>query len=179
MTLGNKIYKQRKKIGLSQEELADKVGVTRQAVSKWETDSMQPTFDNVKLLSTVLEVNIGYFVNSQTANNEGVKEIAISVNPEIVDNKDVLKKKQVGYIIGISLSSFLFVIVTLITIIIGMIVFTTNTGDYEVIISSNLNKTYFYVCLIIAIIMFVSDAVFVILLLRNKLKCNVKLTKCK
>ena len=119
MTLGNKIYKQRKKIGLSQEELADKVGVTRQAVSKWETDSMQPTFDNVKLLSTVLEVNIGYFVNSQTANNEGVKEIAISVNPEIVDNKDVLKKKQVGYIIGISLSSFLFVIVSAESLISG------------------------------------------------------------
>ena len=39
MTLGEKIYKLRTKRSMTQEQLAEKIGVSRQSVSKWETDS--------------------------------------------------------------------------------------------------------------------------------------------
>ena len=42
MNLGEKIVSLRKKNNLSQEELAEKVGVTRQTISKWETDESIP-----------------------------------------------------------------------------------------------------------------------------------------
>ena len=45
MDLGNKLLTLRKQKGLSQEEVADNLGVSRQTVSKWETDQSTPDFD--------------------------------------------------------------------------------------------------------------------------------------
>ena len=42
MTLGNNFYTARKKQGLSQEEVAEKFGVSRQTISKWELDETLP-----------------------------------------------------------------------------------------------------------------------------------------
>ena len=50
MTIGEKLCKLRKQKGLSQEAVADAVGVSRQAVSKWERDESLPDLDNVKIL---------------------------------------------------------------------------------------------------------------------------------
>lgn len=47
MTTGQKIFECRKKAGLTQEELAEKLGVTRQAVSKWESDAAFPETEKV------------------------------------------------------------------------------------------------------------------------------------
>ncbi len=48
----------REKAGLSQEELAQRVFVTRQAVSRWETGQTQPNTDTLKLLSKLFDVSI-------------------------------------------------------------------------------------------------------------------------
>ena len=45
MSLGNKILELRKKKGLSQEQLGEKVDVTRQTISNWENDNIQPSID--------------------------------------------------------------------------------------------------------------------------------------
>jgi len=42
MSLGNHLFHARKKKGLSQEEVAEKLGISRQTVSKWETDETLP-----------------------------------------------------------------------------------------------------------------------------------------
>ena len=42
MSLGNRLFHARKKQGLSQEDVAGKLGVSRQTVSKWETDETLP-----------------------------------------------------------------------------------------------------------------------------------------
>lgn len=47
MTLGQRLYDLRKAKGLSQENVAEKLGVTRQTVSKWETDQTTPDFDKI------------------------------------------------------------------------------------------------------------------------------------
>ena len=49
-TLGKKICRHRKAKGYSQEELAELVGVSRQAISKWEADMTRPSFDNLQAL---------------------------------------------------------------------------------------------------------------------------------
>ena len=45
MTIGQKIYNLRKLADLSQESLAEKLGVSRQTISKWERDECQPELD--------------------------------------------------------------------------------------------------------------------------------------
>lgn len=54
----------RKKYGLSQEELAQKVFVTRQAVSRWETGETLPNIETLKKLSQVLDVSINTLLGS-------------------------------------------------------------------------------------------------------------------
>lgn len=57
MTLGGRIARLRKERGLSQEALAELVGVSRQAVSKWELDEAQPDAAKIVLLAQALEVS--------------------------------------------------------------------------------------------------------------------------
>lgn len=62
MTLAEKIYQARKKAGLSQEALADALGVTRQAVSKWETGKSVPDTENIRRMALILAVSADYFL---------------------------------------------------------------------------------------------------------------------
>ena len=57
MSLGEKLLKLRKKKGLSQEEVADKLYVTRQTISKWETDQSMPDFDKVVPICQLYEIS--------------------------------------------------------------------------------------------------------------------------
>ncbi len=58
MTLGDKIYQLRTQAGLSQEELAEKTGVSRQSVSKWETDASIPELDKLIQLAKIFEITL-------------------------------------------------------------------------------------------------------------------------
>ena len=54
MSLGNNFYNARKKSGLSQEEVAGKLGISRQTVSKWEKDILANVWKNRKNNSIIL-----------------------------------------------------------------------------------------------------------------------------
>ncbi len=56
--IGQGISNRRKQLGLSQEELAKQIGVTRQAVSRWESGSALPSVDNMIELSRALEISV-------------------------------------------------------------------------------------------------------------------------
>lgn len=58
MEIGNKIMELRKKMGLSQEELAEKIGVARQTISKWELGETSPDLKQAKELSKVFKVSL-------------------------------------------------------------------------------------------------------------------------
>lgn len=64
MTLGEKLKEARKQVGLSQEQLSEKLGVSRSAVAKWETDGGIPDVDNLKVISKLLNVSIDYLLDS-------------------------------------------------------------------------------------------------------------------
>lgn len=59
MTLGQRIQALRKGMGLSQEELGEKMGVSRQAISKWEGDQTIPELDKLIALSRLFGLTVG------------------------------------------------------------------------------------------------------------------------
>ena len=64
MTLGEKLKSARKSAGLTQEQLADKLMVSRQAITKWESDKGMPDIENLKRLSKLLGVSLDYLLDN-------------------------------------------------------------------------------------------------------------------
>lgn len=64
--LGEKIFDLRKKRGLSQEQLGEKINVTRQTISNWELGETSPNPEQLKLLSKVLNVSIDELLDNDT-----------------------------------------------------------------------------------------------------------------
>ena len=67
---GKKIKEKRQALGLSQEDLAQKLNLTRQAISKWEMDKAQPTMTNLRQLARVFDVDMAYFIGHGEEENK-------------------------------------------------------------------------------------------------------------
>lgn len=63
MSFAKKMIELRKQQNLSQQDLADRLGVSRQAISRWETGAVQPLADSVKSLAQVFQVSTDYLLN--------------------------------------------------------------------------------------------------------------------
>lgn len=71
MTLGEKIYKLRTKRGMSQEALGEALGVSRQSVSKWETDQSVPELDKIVAISEIFAVSTDNLLKETAEKWEG------------------------------------------------------------------------------------------------------------
>lgn len=69
--LSEKIYTLRRKNGLSQEQLAEKIGVSRQAISKWEGGLSTPELDKLKALSECFQISLDELTEKQAAKPSG------------------------------------------------------------------------------------------------------------
>ena len=63
MSLGNSLFNARKKSGLSQEEVAEKLGVSRQTISKWELDETLPDIRQAKKLSSLYHLSLDKLID--------------------------------------------------------------------------------------------------------------------
>ena len=82
MNMSDRIQYLRKTKGISQEELADKVGVSRQAVSKWESEQSTPDLEKVIIMSDFFEVTTDYIlkgIEPVTDKEQKSKEIASKI----------------------------------------------------------------------------------------------------
>lgn len=75
MTLGEKIRAARRKCGLSQEQLAEKMSVSRSAIAKWETDKGLPDVGNLKVLARLLNVSVDQLLDeTETTERSVIRE---------------------------------------------------------------------------------------------------------
>lgn len=84
LTMGQRIAECRKQLGLSQEALGEKMGVSRQAISKWEADGAVPEIDKLITLSKLFGVSVGWLL--------GVEEMAAPTEPQAEISEELLHK---------------------------------------------------------------------------------------
>ena len=88
MNLGNSLFHARKKCGLSQEDVAEKLGVSRQTVSKWETDETVPDIRQAKKLSVLYHTSLDDLIDFDI----DVKEIQ-----DIIDRTSEETEKKINW----------------------------------------------------------------------------------
>lgn len=81
MNIADRIQSLRKIKGLSQEQLADAIGVSRQAVSKWESEQSTPDLEKIVLLSEYFDVTTDYLL-------KGIEPVEDEVHKTIGDVLD-------------------------------------------------------------------------------------------
>ena len=109
MEIGKKIMDLRKKNGLSQEELAEKVGVARQTISKWELGETSPDLKQSKELSKIFNVSLDELVNNDIKN--------------VLVEKTSNTEKLAGLILKLLKFMIIFIIVVPILLIVLRIIF--------------------------------------------------------
>lgn len=90
MSLGNHLFHARKKKGLSQEEVAEKLGISRQTVSKWETDETLPDICQSKRLAVLYGLSLDELVEFDI-DIKVIQEAIDRTNEEVSDKIDWTK----------------------------------------------------------------------------------------
>ena len=98
--IANRLVELRKKSGLSQEQLADKLGLSRQAVSKWERAEASPDTDNLICLAKLYNVSLDDLLSS----DESIDDIAKETKEREEENKehDFTVKDDKGNVVHVS-----------------------------------------------------------------------------
>lgn len=80
--LGNSLYNARKKSSLSQENVAEKLGVTRQTVSKWETNETLPDIRQAKQLAVLYHITLDQLIDFDV-DEHNIQQMIDSVSEEV------------------------------------------------------------------------------------------------
>ena len=80
MTFGEKLQEARKRAGYSQEQLSEKLSVSRSAVAKWESGGGLPDIENLKAISQLLDVSIDYLLDDDGRLDFSVLREPISID---------------------------------------------------------------------------------------------------
>ena len=83
MNVADRIQNLRKIKGISQEQLAEAIGVSRQAVSKWESEQSTPDLDKIVLMSDFFDVTTDYLLKGIEPANE-IEHMTVG---DVLDNK--------------------------------------------------------------------------------------------
>jgi transcriptional regulator with XRE-family HTH domain len=85
MTLGERIKEQRKKQGFSQEKIAELIGVSRQAVTKWEGNQSIPCMENLITLAEIFEISLNELSNGVSGNAKLNSHDKLKKTPLLMD----------------------------------------------------------------------------------------------
>lgn len=133
MSFAENLINLRKQKGWSQDDLADNLNLSRQAISKWENDTSKPDIDNIKKISKVFSVTIDDLLN-----NDVVKDKAVTLNVKKEEKKsraiNILKCMIIAVII-LYIINVIFKFASLLIIVNGIQKYA-NLSNYHYVITT-------------------------------------------
>ena len=132
MTLSAKLQNLRRAARLSQEQLAEQLGVTRQAVSKWETGEGKPDIDNLLPLARLLHTTVDYLLDDG-ANQPRAEEPQPQTPPQQSVGRELWEQlktfgRRWGWLGGYAIAAI--GAVRLVTIVATIVIFVRSSGRY-------------------------------------------------
>ena len=132
MNFGNRLLKLRKQKSISQETLAEKIGITRQTVSNWEMNITTPNVIDLKKIADALQIDYTELLNDINSENDKDKEKNISKD----ESNDIKKIIKIFKIIG-----FIFMLGIIISLV-ALIAFKIKYDKTNIIGSDSVRCTY-------------------------------------
>lgn len=166
MTLGEKIIYLRKEKGLTQEKLAQELGITRQVIHKWETDKTLPPVKRIIEMCDIFGVDRSYFSEELTipASTPDTVETPIPPKETIVY---ITQEKKKDYRKGIIAFSILLAFFIFVTVCVGMMSIPTISGD-SMGTTLYVDKGVFYISMFITLIFLGLDITSIVLHVKDK-----------
>lgn len=113
MDFNNRLYQLRKQKGLSQEELANRLNVSRQTVSKWEVGDSTPDMEKLIAISDLFDVSLDKLVmgkeDEPQAPTTTKSELVTVLNEKVLTSKNKKKAKTILKIVGIIFGAILLI----------------------------------------------------------------------
>ena len=124
MTLGKRIMQQRKRIGLTQEQLAEKLGVTAQAVSKWENDQSCPDISILPKLADIFGITTDALLGREP--EEPVH------NAEVVEDDSILHVQKNDWDLKVNYSRKGALALSFLVLAVGIQLLIAKVTDYDI-----------------------------------------------
>ena len=133
MSFGENLINLRKQKGWSQDDLADNLNLSRQAISKWENETSKPDIDNIEKISKLFSVTIDDLLN-----NDVVKDKAVTLNVKKQEKKEktiTIVKCMIIAVIILYIINVIFKFASLLIIVNGIQKYA-NLSNYHYIITT-------------------------------------------
>ena len=144
MNFASNLQKLRKDVNMSQETLAEKLDVTRQSVSKWESGASYPEMDKLISICNIFNVDMDTLVNGDVDIDSPDKESSINTK-DILDKFNTLMKKIVCLFESMSFKEIIEFLVTVFLLILIILIGTIPKDIIENLIGTNLLEGITYV----------------------------------
>ena len=122
MSFGENIVYLRKKMQITQEELAEKMYVSRQTISRWETDQVLPDIDTIVKLCDMFNCDMDTLVRGDVSKSNSEKKTELNQNENALEiNNEKISKMKKAHKIKDAIISSLFTLITFAYVLIGLI----------------------------------------------------------
>lgn len=157
--IGNKIYELRKQRGLSQEELAYKLGVARQTISKWELGDATPDFKNLMAICEYFGIELEYILSNDENDNSAITKVDSQQETEVLPKQKLTNKKRIFLIILLSCSAFISFVLLCSIVILSVNVYlkqvNKNVENVTIIIAGMTAYDLLLICALVCIIVII------------------------